>query len=116
MKKVEYSSIVREKLKNLRTDLSARFGNDVSKKKVKQIMDAARSLELFEERGISVTAMFGIECDYRYLYVEHNYLFYRIEQEKIIILELFHEKEDFMWKLFGIDTTPSETYEYWKER
>ena len=26
-----------------------------------------------------------------------------------------YEKEDFMWQLFGIETTPQETIEYWEE-
>ena len=30
-------------------------------------------------------------------------------------LEMFDERENFMWKLFGIDTTPQETYDYWDE-
>ena len=31
--------------------------------------------------------MYNIECGYRYLYVNHNYLFYRIEAEKISLLK-----------------------------
>ena len=27
----------------------------------------------------------------------------------------YNEKEDFMWLLFGIDTTPQETLDYWGE-
>ena len=41
--------------------------------------------------------MYNIECDYRYLYVSHNYVFYRIESEKIIVVEMFDEREDFMY-------------------
>lgn len=115
MKKVEYSLIVRQKLKDLRKELTERFGAEVSRKSVKQIMDAAKGLGVFETKGVSVSAMYDIECDYRYLYVGHNYLFYRIEPDQIIIVEMFDEREDFMWKLFGIDTTPQETYDYWDE-
>ncbi len=28
------------------------------------------------------------------------------EEKCIRIINLYHEKEDFMWQLFGIDTTP----------
>ena len=115
MKKVEFSLIVSQKLKDLRKDLTERFGAEVSRRSVKQIMDGAKSLGQFERKGVSVAAMYDIECDYRYLYVGHNYLFYRIETDRIIIVEMFDEREDFMWKLFGIDTTPQETYDYWEE-
>lgn len=63
--------------------------------------------------GIAVSAMYNIECDYRYLYVSHNYVFYRIESEKIIIVEMFDEREDFMYKLFGISTRTQESIDYW---
>ena len=50
------------------------------------------------------------------IFVEHNYFFYRLTaNETILILEMFHEKEDFMRKLFGIVTTSQETIDYWKE-
>lgn len=115
MKKVEYSQIVRRKLKNLKARLARELGAEVSGKSVKQIMDAARGLEDFEEKGISVSSMYGIECEYRYIYAGHNYLFYRIEKDKIIIAEMFDEKEDFMYKLFGISTTTQESLDYWDE-
>lgn len=112
MNKVEYSQIVRRKLKALRVRLTSEFGSEVSRKSLKQITDAARSLESFAERGVSVAAMYDIDCDYRYLYVGHNYLFYRIETDKIIIVEMFDDREDFMYKLFGISTTSQESLDY----
>ena len=66
-----------------------------------------------EKKGIAVSAMYKIECDYRYLYVSHNYVFYRIESEKIIIVEMFDERKDFMYKLFGISTRTQESIDYW---
>lgn len=115
MKKVEYSQIVRRKLKNLRKHLTAEFGPEVSRKSIKQVTDAARGLGNFEGKGILVSSMYGIECDYRYIYVGHNYLFYRIETDRIIIVEMFDEREDFMYKLFGISTTSQESIDYWGE-
>ena len=90
----------KEKLNQLKVDLVQDFGAEVSRKSVKKITDAVRGLEKFEKKGIAVSAMYNIECDYRYLYVSHNYVFYRIESEKIIIVEMFDEREDFMYKLF----------------
>lgn len=115
MKKVEYSQIVRRKIKNLRARLTREFDAEISKKSIKQITDAARGLENFAEKGILVSSMYGIECDYRYIYASHNYLFYRVENDKIIIVEMFDEREDFMYKLFGISTTSQESIDYWDE-
>lgn len=115
MKKVEYSQIVRCKLKALRGRLTSEFGSEVSRKSLKQITDAARGLENFAEKGVSVSSMYDIDCDYRYLYVGHNYLFYKIEKDKIIIAEMFDDREDFLYKLFGISTTSQESLDYWNE-
>ena len=51
----------------------------------------------------------------RLIFTSDYYIFYRIEEEQIIIVEMFDEREDFMWKLFGVDTTSQETYLFWKE-
>lgn len=59
--------------------------------------------------------MFGIASNYRYLYVAPNYVFYRVEDECIRIVNIYHEREDFMWQLFRIDTTPQEKIDYWNE-
>ncbi len=59
---------------------------------------------------------YDIQCDYNYIFVGHHYFFYRIkDKDTVLILEMFHEKEDFMRKLFGIVTTSQETIDYWKE-
>lgn len=115
MKKVEYSQVVKRKLKALRVRLTSEFGSLVSRKSLKQITDAVRDLENFAEKGVSVSSMYDIDCDYRYLYVGHNYLFYRIEKDKIIIVEMFDDREDFMYKLFGVSTTSQESLDYWNE-
>ena len=87
MAKLEYSQIVRRKLKKLRSELTQR-----------------------------ISSQYDVESDYSYIFVAHNYFFYRLTaNETILILEMFHEKEDFMRKLFGIVTTSQETIDYWKE-
>ena len=115
MKKLEYSQIARNKLKALRKRLANEYGATVSSKIIKQITSAARGLETFEQKGLSVTSVYGIECDYRYLYIAHNYLFYRIEDNKIIIVEIFDEREDFIYKLLGIINISHESIDYWDE-
>lgn len=113
MKKIEYSQILRKKLHSLKAELIQNFGTEVAGKSIKKITDAVRSLAKFEKKGIAVSAMYDIECDYRCLYVGHNYVFYRIEKDKIIIVKMFDEREDFIYKLFGISTRSQESADYW---
>lgn len=48
--------------------------------------------------------------------MNHNYVFYRIEPEKIMIVEMFDEREDFMYQLFGISTRTKESMDYWGDK
>lgn len=43
------------------------------------------------------------------------YVFYKIEDKYIRMINIYNEKEDFMWKLFGVNTIQQETVGYWKE-
>lgn len=105
LKKIEYSMIVRKKLNLLRQELSDKFGDYVSRKSVKKITDAVKGLVDFEKKGVLLSNMYDIDCDYRYLFVGQNYLFYRIEDKRILIVEMFNEREDFIQKLFGTGET-----------
>ena len=41
--------------------------------------------------------------------------FYKIEKMSILIIDIYNEREDFMWQLFGIKTTSDEIQDYWNE-
>ena len=113
MKKIEYSHVVRKKLQALKAYLLDEFDAAFSQKSIKQITTSVRNLSKFPEKGVAVSTMYDIDCDYRYIYVSHNYLFYRIEEDKIIVVEMFDERENFMYKLFGISTTSQKSVDYW---
>lgn len=115
MRKIEYSQIVRRKLKVLKVRLADEFGAEISDRSIKQILDSVRGLEAFPEKGVSVSELYNIDCEYRYLYIKHNYLFYRIEKDRILIVEMFDEREDFMYKLFGISAFSQDSLDYWNE-
>ena len=115
MKKIKYTPDAAEKLRELKKMISQQYGSDKAKEIVKSITSAIRGLGENERKGPEVSRMFGIGTDYRYLFVSRNYVFYRIEDDCIRIINLYHEREDFMWHLFGIDTTPQETIDYWNE-
>ena len=115
MKKIKYTPDAADKLRALKSEISQEYGSDSAKKIVKSITDAIRGLCDYEEKGPAVSKMFDVVSDYRYIFVSKNYVFYRIEDKCIRIINLYHEKEDFMWQLFGIDTTPQDTIDYWDE-
>ena len=115
MKKIKYTPDAVDKLRALKKAILQEYGSDSAKKIVKSITDAIRGLCDYEEKGSEVSKMFDVASDYRYIFVSRNYVFYRIEDKYIRIINLYHEKEDFMWHLFGVDTTPQDTIDYWEE-
>ena len=53
--------------------------------------------------------------DYKYFVVSPNHLFNYIENDTLFIAEMFHEREDFIYQLFGISSHSTESEDYWGE-
>jgi len=115
LKKIKYTPDAADKLRELKKTISLQYGEDKAKDVIKKITEAIKELCENEKKGPEVAMMFDVASDYRYLVISRNYVFYRIEDKYIKIINLYHEKEDFMWQLFGIDTTSQETIDYWNE-
>ena len=113
--KLEYSQIVRRKLKTLKLYLTEQYGEELAKTAVKKITDRARALQTNPDMGVDLSAKYDINTDFRDLFVNHNHLFYYKDSDTIIIAEMFEEKEDFMYKLFGISGRTQESIDYWGE-
>lgn len=93
-------------MKILKMYLNEQFGAETAQKILKQIMESARNLAVYPQQGIRISSLFDVDTDFRCLYVKHNYLFYYIDDNKVIVSEMFDEREDFMFKLFGIKSVP----------
>ena len=115
MKALKYSPDYTEKMREIKKHLDFQFGVDVRKRVIKAIGNRVRSLRDHENIGISVRDMYGVDTDCLCIFVEKNYVFYRIEPDCIYIINIYNEREDFMFKLFGIKTTSSDTEGYWNE-
>lgn len=83
MKKLKYYPDAREKLKQIKQYVAQKFGTDIAGKVISELTKSVRDLQQFENKGISVESVLGIPCDYRMLYVQHNYVFYQIEADVI---------------------------------
>ena len=115
MKSIQYTPDAADKIRKIRAEIQAMYGAEKAHSVITRLMKSIRGLSENEYKGPSVANMFGVNCEYRYLFIAPNYIFYTVEDACIRIINLYHEKEDFMWQLFGIDTTPQETLDYWDE-
>ncbi len=115
MKKIQYTPDAAEKLRLINSNIRSVYGKEKAKVIVQSLIKAINGLAINEKKGVLVADMFDIDTDYRYLFAVRNYVFYRIEDDCIRIINIYNEKEDFMWQLFGIDTTSQESLDYWQE-
>ena len=115
MKKVEYSHIAKRKLLKLKTELTNEYGEQKAKEILTTMANRIDKLAQHEKSGICISRMYDIETGYWYLFSNHNYFIYRIEEKRVIIVQVFNEREDYMMKLFGISGRTQESIDYWGE-
>ena len=115
MKKIIYSPDYRAKIRKMRQELDRQFGEKTRQEILKKINNRIHSIQEHEDIGLSCRDVFCVDTDYQYIYAAKNYIFYRIDDEAIRIVKIYDEREDIMWKMFGIKTRTRETEEYWNE-
>ena len=80
---IKYSPVARKKLAQMKKTI----GSD----KVGIIVKAISDLKFNPLKCPSVERMLGISSRYYFLHIEHNYIFYRIEQECIFITDIYND-------------------------
>ena len=113
--KLKYSPDASDKLKELKADLTASFGRKTATRIVTRITREIRGLQENSEKGPSVEAMLGIPTPYRFLHVEKNYAFYRLDDDTIYVTDIYNEREDFMWRMFRVNLRTQESFDFWGE-
>lgn len=113
--KLKYSPDASDKLRELNKQITANYGKPVATKIVSKIMGEIRDLQNNPEKGPSVEAMVGISTPYRFLHVEQNYAFYRIENGTIYVTDIYNEREDFMWRMFRVNLRTQDSIDFWGE-
>ncbi len=101
MKKLVYSPDYKEKLIQMRKDIDLKFGPEVRRKVFSEIDHRLQLLKEQNHLGISLREMYGIDCEFYYIYVAHNLIFYAIGEKEIRIINIYHEREDYIIKFLG---------------
>ena len=105
--KIKYSPDASDKLRSLKQTAGG--------KSVGNIMRAINGLITNPKKCPSIERMLEIPSPYYFLHIENNYVFYRIDDETIFVTDIYHERENFMWKMFGIKLRTQESIDYWGE-
>lgn len=101
--KVRYTPKALEDLQHIKESILETSGSEELEKKIlKKITMSINDLEIFPYKGAELSLTLGINTDYRSLYVQKNYVFYRVDKEYVSIVRILNEKQDYMRILFGI--------------
>lgn len=113
--KLKYSPDASDKLRELKKQITATYGNQAATKILSKITSDIRGLQDNPEKGPSVKALLGIPTPYRFLHVEHNYAFYRLEEDTIFVTDIYNERENFMWEMFRVNLRTQDSIDFWGE-
>jgi len=67
---------------------------------VDRIMNDIDLLEDYDEIGVGLFAVTGVESDYRYIVSGKYFVFYRLNNDEIYIDRILHSRRDFIQILF----------------
>ncbi len=106
MMELKYTPKAKEDLQNVKYSVLDHCGSEeIAVKVLREITKTVRNLAVFPYMGTGLVKITGVLTDYRSLFCRHNYIFYRIEGNCILIIRILNEKQDYMRNLFGIKET-----------
>lgn len=82
MNKLEYSDLVKRKMKKLKKWLTEHYDLNTAKSILSEMMSDADRLKEYEESGTSIAEAYGIETDYWYLLTHQHYLGFPLRYPK----------------------------------
>ncbi len=97
---IDFSISALQDLRNIKYYLEENYGESVVLEKIREISRRVRRLEQFPLTGVSLSNLVKSSLNYRYLVVEKNYVFYRIDNNRIKIIRILNERQDFIKLLF----------------
>jgi hypothetical protein len=105
--KIKYSPDAKDKLRQIKMNAGTPI--------LEKIMVSINSLSDNPRKCPTVENMLGIPSPYYFLHTEHNFIFYRFDDKVIYVTDIYNEREDFLWKMFGIQLRTQDSIDYWGE-
>lgn len=98
-----YTPKARNDLLQIKESIIEKFDDeDLAKKILRKMTETVRQLITFPYLGQELLGITGIYTDYRCLFCEKNYVFYRIEADRVCVIRVLNERQDYMRILFGV--------------
>lgn len=98
-----YTPKARNDLLQIKESIIEKFDDeDLAKKILRKMTETVRQLITFPYLGQELSGITGIYTDYRCLFCKKNYVFYRIEADRVCVIRVLNERQDYMRILFGV--------------
>ena len=98
-----YTPRARNDLVNIKESVIEKFDDEnLAIEVLKKITKTVRQLVMFPYLGQELSGITGIYTEYRCLFCEKNHVCYRVEEDRICVIRVLNEKQDYMRILFGI--------------
>lgn len=98
-----YTPKARNDLLQIKESIIEKFDDEnLAKKILRKMTETVRQLITFPYLGQELSGITGIYTDYRCLFCEKNYVFYRIEADRVCVIRVLNERQDYMRVLFGV--------------
>ncbi|HHX62801.1 MAG TPA: type II toxin-antitoxin system RelE/ParE family toxin [Epulopiscium sp.] len=108
MHQIEYSPMALEDLREISNYLISNWGESLAKKALGKITSDIRRLGKYPALGVDLGKTIDVPTKYRYIFSEKNYVFYYVETNKIRIVRVLSERQDYMEQLFGVSSESDE--------
>ncbi len=102
MPKVEYTPLALEDLLHICYYFTTSWDENVAKKILKKITSDINRLENYPLSGVNLGSVIDVPTEYRYLFSEKNYVFYHLESDKVRIIRILSQQQNYLHQLFEI--------------
>lgn len=115
---LQYSKVVQQKLRELKAYLVQVSGEKRGTKQLQELVASIENLASFPQTGIPISILYDVEPEFHKYYVlmrPKNYVIYYIEDQTVIIAELYDYREDYAKHFFHVRTTNDDAERFWGE-
>lgn len=102
MYSLKFTLSAQEDLLRIKYFIEDNFSEDVALIKLKKIMLEIKRLAEYPLLGRPLANQIDTPTDYLVLAIDKNYVFYRINENTVLIIRILDTRQDFMNALFGV--------------
>ena len=102
MYNIKFTPAALDDLKDIKTYISIEFcNNKAAINLINKIIKKIKQLQDFPESGTSLSSIIHINIPYRYLVCDNYNIFYKLQNDNVLIFRIIYNKRNFMQILFN---------------